>query len=96
MQILSEKQPMLRALYMFASRDGIRSLWTGISASILRQSTYSTTRFGLYNYLARTMKQSYGVKSLSTTSTIACAGLAGGLAGILGNPTEVRTFCYLQ
>lgn len=35
------------------------------------------------------MKDSYSTKSLSTGATIACAGLAGGVAGILGNPTEV-------
>ena len=28
-------------------------------------------------------------KKLTGTSIIACAGLAGGLAGMLGNPTEV-------
>lgn len=80
---------MLHTLYMFASRNGIHSLWTGISASILRQSTYSTTRFGLYNYLTSVMKRSYGVRDLSAASTIVCAGTAGGVAGMLGNPTEV-------
>lgn len=80
---------MLHTLYMFASRNGIHSLWTGISASILRQSTYSTTRFGLYNYLTSAMKRSYDVRDLSAASTIVCAGAAGGVAGMLGNPTEV-------
>jgi len=67
---------------------GVRSLWSGLSASILRQTTYSTARFGLYNALAQKTKQITGGK-LSSTSTIACAGLSGGAAGILGNPTEV-------
>ncbi|OBT70989.1 hypothetical protein VF21_09880 [Pseudogymnoascus sp. 05NY08] len=88
-QVMSERKPMMKTLYVFASRNGIRSLWAGISASILRQSTYSTARFGLYNYFTRTLKQSHGVKNLSAPSTIACAGLAGGLAGVLGNPTEI-------
>jgi dicarboxylate transporter 10 len=96
---------MLRALYTFAIRDGmqntkitkhcglnlgagIRSLWSGLSASILRQTTYSTARFGLYNALAQKAKQMSGGK-LSSTSTIVCAGVAGGAAGMLGNPTEV-------
>lgn len=81
---------MIHTLYMFASRNGIHSLWTGISASILRQSTYSTTRFGLYNYLTSVMKRSYGVRDLSAASTVVCAGTAGGVAGMLGNPTEVN------
>jgi dicarboxylate transporter 10 len=105
MQVQSSKQPMLRALYTFAMRDGefsvrrresielifptgIKSLWSGLSASILRQTTYSTARFGLYNSLARKAKQLSGDK-LSSTSTVACAGIAGGAAGMLGNPAEV-------
>jgi hypothetical protein len=67
---------------------GIRSLWSGLSASILRQTTYSTARFALYDILARNFQRRAGGK-LSTGSTIACAGVAGGLAGMIGNPTEV-------
>jgi len=66
---------------------GIPSLWSGLSASILRQSTYSTARFGLYNFLSRQL-QSRGQKP-SASSTIACAGVAGGLAGVVGNPAEI-------
>jgi dicarboxylate transporter 10 len=68
---------------------GIISLWQGISASILRQTTYSTARFAIYNYLAAVTKRSYGTNELSAASTIACAGVAGGIAGMIGNPTEV-------
>jgi len=88
MQVLSSKQPMLKAMQGFAIRDGIRSLWSGLSASILRQTTYSTARFALYDILARQMQQRTGEK-LSSGSTVLCAGVAGGLAGMIGNPTEV-------
>lgn len=98
---------MLRALHTFAIRDGefrvliskmsgrltregILSLWSGLSASILRQTTYSTARFALYDILARQTQQRTG-KKLTGGSTIACAGVAGGLAGMLGNPTEARS-----
>ena len=89
MQVLSAKRPMLQTLIMFARRDGLFSLWSGLSASILRQSTYSTTRFGLYNVFASRMRQQLDTKQLSTAATAACAGLAGGIAGMVGNPTEV-------
>ncbi len=97
---------MLKALHTFAVRDGkirillqlpcsdsigIRSLWSGLSASILRQTTYSTARFALYDILARNIQRRNGGK-LSAGSTIACASLAGGLAGMIGNPTEVASF----
>ena len=65
------------------------SLWSGLSASVLRQTTYSTARFALYDILARQMQSRTGEK-LTTGSTIMCAGIAGGLAGMVGNPTEVR------
>lgn len=38
------------------------------------------------------MQQRTGGK-LSGTQTVACAGLAGGLAGMIGNPTEVKGLC---
>lgn len=70
--------------------SGVTSLWGGLSASILRQSTYSTARFGLYNIVAERAKQWSGQDKLSMPWTIACAGLAGGMAGMIGNPAEVR------
>ncbi|KAF8849813.1 mitochondrial carrier [Acephala macrosclerotiorum] len=88
MQVLASKQPMLKAMHTFAVRDGIPSLWSGLSASILRQTTYSTARFALYDVLARQMQNRTGGK-LSASETIVCAGVAGGLAGMIGNPTEV-------
>ncbi|KAH6615733.1 mitochondrial carrier domain-containing protein [Chaetomium sp. MPI-SDFR-AT-0129] len=94
MQVLQTRAPMLRTLYNFAMRDGIPSLWSGLSASILRQSTYSTARFGLYAVLSRQLQQWSSSPSapnakLSTFATVACAGVAGGFAGVVGNPTEV-------
>ncbi|KAK4124558.1 mitochondrial carrier [Parathielavia appendiculata] len=89
MQVLQTRSPMLSTLYRFALRDGIFSLWSGLTASILRQSTYSTARFGLYSILSRQLQQRSETAKLSTASTIVCAGVAGGLAGMIGNPTEV-------
>lgn len=105
MQVLQTRAPMLSTLYKFAVRDGkfqpnpspnradpipgIASLWSGLSASVLRQSTYSTARFGLYNILSCQLQARSETSRLSATSTIVCAGVAGGLAGMLGNPTEV-------
>ncbi|KAK3385153.1 mitochondrial carrier domain-containing protein [Podospora didyma] len=89
MQVLQTRTTMLSTLYKFAVRDGFISLWSGLSASILRQSTYSTARFGLYNFLSRQLQQHSGISKSSTASTIVCAGVAGGLAGMVGNPTEV-------
>lgn len=56
---------------------------------MLRQSTYSTSRFALYNYFAHDVRQRNGLAKLSSSWEIACAALAGGMAGFVGNPTEV-------
>jgi dicarboxylate transporter 10 len=91
MQVLSTRISLIKAVQAFAVRDGIFSLWTGISASILRQSTYSTTRFALYGYFSRKLAamSSSPDRPISMPMTIASAGLAGGIAGLVGNPAEV-------
>ncbi|KAK1985283.1 mitochondrial dicarboxylate transporter [Colletotrichum cereale] len=89
MQVLKSRESMFRAMYRFAARDGFFSLWSGLSASIFRQTTYSTARFGLYNYFAQRAKQWTGKEKLTTAMTISCAGLSGGMAGLVGNPAEV-------
>lgn len=81
--------PPIPSRTYISHRIGIPSLWAGLSASILRQSIYSTARFGLYTALTQRARHLTGQERLSTSWTIACAGAAGGLAGLVGNPTEV-------
>lgn len=69
--------------------SGVLSLWTGLSASILRQGTYSTARFGLHTILSQQWMRYTGETKLSLGSNVACAAVAGGIAGLVGNPTEV-------
>lgn len=88
MQVLKSNASMLNVLYRFAARDGIPSLWNGLSASILRQGTYSTARFGFHTYFSDKLR-GYTGKKLSVAQNIACAGVAGGVAGLVGNPAEV-------
>ncbi|VTO84008.1 unnamed protein product [Fusarium graminearum] len=78
MQVLKSNSSMLNVLYRFAARD----------ASILRQGSYSTARFGFHTYFSDKLR-GYTGKQLSVTQNIACAGVAGGVAGLVGNPAEV-------
>ncbi|KAK0246946.1 hypothetical protein LTR35_017308 [Friedmanniomyces endolithicus] len=89
MQVMQAPKAMLRTLIHVASRDGIRSLWTGLTASYARQLSYSTARFGLYNYFAGEMRKQTGKQRLSISMEIMSSGFAGGLAGFIGNPSEV-------
>lgn len=84
MQVLSSRTSLLRAVYQFAARDGVFPLWQGLSASILRQSTYSTARFALYGSLDRKINPRQ-----TTGMTMVSAGVAGSVAGVIGNPAEI-------
>ncbi|KAG9564416.1 hypothetical protein KCU79_g5085, partial [Aureobasidium melanogenum] len=89
MQVMHQPKNILRTLVSFASRDGIPSLWTGLTGSWLRQCSYSTARFGLYNYFAKEVKERTGTSKLTAGWEVVCSGVAGGAAGLIGNPTEV-------
>jgi dicarboxylate transporter 10 len=58
-----------------------------LSASILRQMTYSTTRFGVYEEL----KQMFATKREKTSfiTLVGLSSLSGFLGGIAGNPADV-------
>jgi len=80
-----------------AYRPGVRGLYTGLSASIFRQMTYSITRLGAYDALKARLSQDgtfpffwmdlmIGMRKLSTGEMVLCASGAGALGGLAGNP----------
>jgi len=73
-------------IHVFRS-DGFLGLYSGLSASLLRQITYSTTRFGIYEELKADFTS--GTKSPSFPTLIAMASTSGFLGGIAGNPADV-------
>ncbi|KAH1557812.1 hypothetical protein KXX57_000029 [Aspergillus fumigatus] len=58
-----------------------------LSAAILRQITYSTTRFGIYEELKSRFTSSSSPPGLPTLVGIACA--SGFIGGFAGNPADV-------
>ncbi|RFU29382.1 hypothetical protein B7463_g6965, partial [Scytalidium lignicola] len=67
--------------------DGLLGLYRGLSASLLRQLTYSTTRFGVYEELKR--RFTTPDKSPSFLALVAIASTSGFLGGMAGNPADV-------
>ncbi|KAM3075239.1 Mitochondrial dicarboxylate transporter [Clarireedia jacksonii] len=67
--------------------NGFRGLYSGLSASLLRQITYSTTRFGVYEELKSDFTK--GNRSPSFPVLIAIASSSGFLGGVAGNPADV-------
>ena len=58
-----------------------------LSASLLRQLTYSTTRFGVYEELKETFTTAKSAPSFP--SLVAMASTSGFLGGVAGNPADV-------
>jgi len=54
----ASKQGMIGTMINVARNEGLLALYTGLSASLLRQGTYSTVRFGTYDLL----KEKFGPK----------------------------------
>ncbi|KAA6414886.1 MAG: Mitochondrial carrier [Lasallia pustulata] len=78
---------MLGTFSHILRNNGILGLYSGLSASLLRQITYSTTRFGVYEELKDVFTTPTSVPSLP--SLIFMASTAGFLGGVAGNPADV-------
>ncbi|GJN94786.1 hypothetical protein Rhopal_007878-T1 [Rhodotorula paludigena] len=70
--------------------DGLRrGAYAGLSASILRQMTYSLTRFGIYDELKKRAQARHPGQALPAWEMAVAASIAGGLGGLAGNPADV-------
>jgi len=67
--------------------EGLRSLYTGLSASLLRQMTYSLVRLGSYESIKTAFADADG--QTSTPKMLLAAMIAGGLGGVAGNPADI-------
>ncbi|KAL1933089.1 hypothetical protein VTP01DRAFT_8767 [Rhizomucor pusillus] len=81
------KQGMFGTMVNIAKNEGFFRLYAGLSASILRQATYSTVRFGVYDKL----KQFMASRNMEPTvwNLLLCSSTAGALGGACGNPGDV-------
>uniref|UniRef100_A0A2A4K8C6 Mitochondrial carrier protein n=1 Tax=Heliothis virescens TaxID=7102 RepID=A0A2A4K8C6_HELVI len=68
--------------------EGVRAPYTGLSASILRQTTYTTSRLGTYYCLYENHKKKYD--SIPNISEKLLIGVYAGLVGaVVGCPSEI-------
>ncbi|XP_026813480.1 mitochondrial dicarboxylate carrier [Rhopalosiphum maidis] len=71
--------------------QGVFSLYTGISASLCRQLSYSTVRFGIYEVGKQAMtKPGENVPFYKTVLLASAAGAAGGFVGTPADMVNVR------
>ena len=81
------RRNMFQMFVHVAKDDGIRGLYRGLSAALLRQATYSMTRFGVYESLKD--RFSSGTKEPSFLALVAMASTSGFLGGFAGNPGDI-------
>lgn len=77
---------MLATIRTSLSENGLRSIYTGLTASLLRQMTYSLVRLGSYEEMKRRMSEN---GNPSAGKLLLAAGVAGGLGGVAGNPADI-------
>ncbi|OAY35753.1 mitochondrial uncoupling protein 5 [Manihot esculenta] len=69
-------------------QEGVAALFSGVSATVLRQTLYSTTRMGLYDILKQKWTDP-NTKTMPLTSKIVAGLIAGGIGAAVGNPADV-------
>ncbi|KAK7317659.1 hypothetical protein RJT34_02081 [Clitoria ternatea] len=71
-------------------QEGAAALFSGVSATVLRQLLYSTIRMGLYDIFKKKWSDPANVNgSLPLTRKIAAGLIAGGIGAAVGNPADV-------
>ncbi|KAK3877201.1 hypothetical protein Pcinc_018068 [Petrolisthes cinctipes] len=70
--------------------QGLLALYNGLSASLLRQLTYSTTRFAIYEVMKQQMDTSGPIPFYKRALVAGFAGACGGFVGTPGDMINVR------
>jgi dicarboxylate transporter 10 len=66
--------------------DGIGGFYSGLTASILRQMTYTITRFGCYETAKKYMPTD---KNAPFYQKVLLAGISGAAGGMMGQPADL-------
>ncbi|EMD41524.1 hypothetical protein CERSUDRAFT_110075 [Gelatoporia subvermispora B] len=82
----SKKPSVISVVRTSVAESGVRSLYTGLTASLMRQMSYSLVRLGSYE----SMKAYLAERGQKKTGPLLLAAmLAGALGGIAGNPADI-------
>jgi len=81
------RRNMLQMFAHVAKDDGVIGFYRGLSASLLRQLTYSMTRFGVYEELKNRLTTPTAAPSFPTL--VAMASVSGFVGGVAGNPADI-------
>ncbi|KAF9458758.1 mitochondrial carrier domain-containing protein [Collybia nuda] len=86
LEVGSKRPSTISIIRTSIAQSGLRSLYTGLTASLMRQMSYSLVRLGSYEEMKSRMSRE---GPPSTVRLILAASLAGGLGGVAGNPADI-------
>mmetsp|Transcript_12350 Transcript_12350/g.40606 ORF Transcript_12350/g.40606 Transcript_12350/m.40606 type:complete len:291 (-) Transcript_12350:90-962(-) len=70
-------------------KEGFGTLYTGLSAGLLRQATYTTARLGLFNIFMDELKKRNAGQPIPLIEKAGAGLAAGGLGAIFGSPADL-------
>lgn len=82
----SQNMGFLRSFAQIVSKEGVGSLYAGLSAGVTRQVFYATSRFGLFEVM-RDFVAKYRETDLASRLIVGC--VSGGIAALISCPAEV-------
>lgn len=84
------KASIVRTTVRIVQNQGITALYNGLTASWLRQLTYSTTRFGIYETSKQVLVGESGdASSIPFMKKVFLAGVSGAAGGFVGTPADM-------
>jgi len=87
LRAVTEKSSSMQAALKIFKSEGIFGMYNGLSAGLLRQATYTTTRLGVYNILLDRATKEKKVLPFYQKALIGMT--AGGIGALIGNPAEI-------
>jgi hypothetical protein len=82
--------PRLAHVSSFYRAYGLPGFYRGLSAAVLRQSLFASTRFGVFNHIKSALEASSSdPKPLPVHKTLAATTLAGAVGAVVGCPADV-------
>lgn len=83
----SKKVGLMARTVGIVQSQGVLAMYNGLSASVLRQMTHSTVRFGIYDVLKK--RVSPNGEDIGFGTRLAMAALGGVCGGVVGTPADI-------
>ncbi|KAH8286329.1 hypothetical protein KR054_007044, partial [Drosophila jambulina] len=85
---VGEYKSSMDCLTRVAKTEGVPALYSGLTAALMRQATYTTSRLGFYQMEVEKYKKAYG-EAPTIWASMGMGILAGAVGAAIGNPAEV-------